>query len=351
MRHLVLILLILAACAEPRRKEVVLSEEPSAQQQPSAWPQKLSDFGLFTGPLRNLTPADGVIPYTINAPLFSDYALKKRFIRIPQGKKANYHPAETLDFPIGTVIAKSFYYPADLRQPEQNLRILETRLLVLEETGWLALPYVWNEDQTDAELSIAGATLPASWTHTDGEVRNINYLVPGMNQCKNCHMRGDQVMPIGPSARQLNKEADGENQLVRLAAMGMLDGLPADHQSIPRLAEWEAEKNSVNDRARSWLEANCAHCHRSDAPGKTSGLHLLASETSAAKLGIGKAPIAAGKGSGGLKFDVVPGHPEQSILVHRINSTDPGVMMPELGRTMVHREGVDLITRWIREMK
>lgn len=344
------LLLLLVACSSPQ-KEIVLEEETVGTAALTNWPQHLSDHGLFEGPMRNLAPAAGVVPYELNAPLFSDYALKKRFIRLPKGNRATYHATEPLEFPVGTVIVKNFYYPADLREPEQDLRILETRLLILGESGWQALPYVWNKEQTDAELSIAGSTIPVSWTHTDGEVRKINYLVPGINQCKNCHMRGDRVAPIGPSARQLNKEVDGQNQLVRMAGLGILDGLPAAHGTIPRLAEWEAENSTVNDRARSWLEANCAHCHRADAPGKTSGLHLLASESNPAKLGIGKAPIAAGKGSGGLKFDIVPGKPEQSILVHRINSTDPGVMMPELGRTMIHKEGVDLITRWIREMK
>lgn len=351
MRTRLLLLFILAACSGNPPKEVILEEEIGTNAAGSEWPQRLSEFGLFQQPLRALAPAPGVVPYTLNAPLFSDYAMKKRFIRIPEGKNATYHPTETLGFPEGTIIVKNFYYPADLREPEKDVRLLETRLLVLQATGWATLPYVWNEQQTDAILSIAGATLPVSWTHTDGEVKNINYLVPGMNQCKNCHLRGERVSPIGPSARQLNKIVDGENQLTRLASAGLLEGLPADHADIPTLASWEDEGLNVNDRARSWLEANCAHCHRADGAGKTSGLHLLASETNMAKLGVGKAPIAAGKGSGGLKYDIVPGHPEQSILLHRINSNDPGVMMPELGRTMVHREGVDLITRWIRELE
>jgi len=345
------LLLILAGCSGNPKQEVILEEETGTASNPTEWPQFLSAYGLFTGPLKDLSPAEGVVPYTINAPLFSDYSLKKRFIRLPKGAAAAYHPSETFEFPEGTVIVKNFYYPADMRQPERDLRVLETRLLVRQADGWKALPYVWNSDQTDAELSIAGATLPVSWIHGDGERKNISYLVPGMNQCKNCHMRGNQVSPIGPSARQLNKETEGHNQLERFAAMGMIEGLPEHASDIPRLASWEDEALTVNDRARAWLEANCAHCHRPDGPGKTSGLHLLASETDPSRLGVGKAPIAAGKGSGGLRFDIVPGQPEASILVHRINSSDPGVMMPELGRTMIHREGVDLISRWIRELQ
>jgi uncharacterized repeat protein (TIGR03806 family) len=295
-----------------------------------------------------------VIPYGLNSALFTDYAFKKRFIKIPKGLKANYNPDEVLDFPEGTVLIKNFYYPADFRKPEEYLRILETRLLIKESGIWRTLPYIWNEEQTDAFLTVAGKNLDVSWMHYDGVVRTINYSVPNMNQCKGCHLKGDAVMPVGPSARQLNGDyhyVQGKlNQLVHWQELNVIDGMPSITQ-VPKLVSYDDEQVLVDQRARAWLEINCAHCHRADGPAKNSGLHLLASVTDPSRLGVGKAPVAAGKGSGGLLYDIVPGKPDESILQFRIESVHPGIMMPELGRSMTHVEGAELVRKWISEMK
>lgn len=313
--------------------------------------QKLSDYNLFKGDLKNLEPEKDVIEYELNSALFSDYAYKKRFIKFPEGTSARYHPDDVFDFPEGTIVIKNFYYPADFRKPEENIRIIETRLLILENANWKALPYVWNEAQTDAHLDVAGENVEVSWVHTDGKPRNILYSVPNMNQCKGCHERSDKIVLIGPTARQLNGIMKGqkENQLTRLASLGYLKNLP-DIYHVPQLADYEDTSASLDLRARAWLEVNCAHCHRNDGPAKTSGLHLLAGTQNNFELGIGKPPVAAGRGSGGLKYSIVPGKPDESILYYRINSTDPGVMMPELGRKVLHEEGVKLIRDWISNM-
>ncbi|MFZ6000884.1 MAG: SO2930 family diheme c-type cytochrome [Bacteroidota bacterium] len=344
--------LLISACAK-KESPIVVAEEVSLPADLSGLGlTKLSDYGFFKGPLKDLSPTDSVFPYALNSALFTDYAYKKRFIKFPKGTKAIYHATETLDFPNGTVLIKNFYYPADFRKPTENIRILETRLLIKEENGWKSLPYIWNDEQTEATLDVAGKNIPVQWTHYNGEVKQINYSVPNMNQCKSCHMRGQQIAPIGPSARQLNRPMEGsqENQLTFLAAHGKLDGLPELAQ-IPRLASYDDKQTSLDARARAWLEINCAHCHRPEGPAKTSGLHLLASTTDPMHLGVGKAPVAAGKGSGGLLYDIVPGEPEKSILFFRINSIDPGTMMPELGRSTVHEEGVTLIKEWIDSLE
>jgi uncharacterized repeat protein (TIGR03806 family) len=346
----VLALLALVACT---KREPVVVEEVNLPVDLSAFGNAtLSSYGFFTGPLKNLQPAEGVIPYTLNSALFTDYAYKKRFVKIPKGQRVNYHDTEVLTFPEGTVLIKNFYYPADFREPEKNIRILETRLLLLEGGQWKALPYIWNEEQTEAYLDVAGKTLPVSWTHSNGDKRTVNYSIPNANQCKGCHLKGDRVVPIGPTARQLNGTLPGHHkiQLVEWQEQGHLDSLP-DLKFLPRLAAYDNPNESLDARARAWLEINCAHCHRPDGPGKTSGLHLLASVTDRAKLGIGKAPVAAGKGSGGRLYSIVPGHPDQSILQYRIESTHPGIMMPELGRTLVHEEGVELVRKWISELQ
>ncbi len=349
MRFIAVLLLCCLGCQSDRPSENVAVEDEVVVDLSGMGNATLSSYGFFTGELRTLTPSGGVYPYSINAPLFSDYAFKERFMKIPEGKQISYHGEEVFDFPEGTVLIKNFYYPADFRKPTEKIRLLETRLLLLKEGTWEALTYIWNEEQTEAYLEVAGKSIPISWTHTDGESRKIDYSVPNVNQCKGCHLKGDKMMPIGPSARQLNNGGK-QNLLTYLRDQGVLTGVP-DLSQIPRLASYEDEKEVLTDRARSWLEINCAHCHRPDGQAKTSGLFLAASVTTSLELGVGKAPVAAGKGSGGRWFSIVPGHPDESILLYRIESTDPGIMMPEMGRKLVHTEGVRLVHEWILAMK
>lgn len=337
---------LVIACQHRDKTDVAVVEEVSVVDLTNVGAATLSSYGFYSGELRNLSPSPGVIPYSINSPLFSDYAFKKRMVRIPEGSKVTYDSTEVFDFPKGTVLIKNFYYPSDMRKPEEKLRLLETRLLILKENGWEPLTYVWNDDQTEAFLEVAGKSIPISWIHTDGVLRTIDYSVPNLNQCKGCHLKGEKVMPIGPTARQLNRD----NQLTEWHKDGFLAGL-SQGVTIPRLASYEDSTAPVADRARAWLEVNCAHCHRPDGPAKNSGLHLAASIAAPMALGIGKAPVAAGKGSGGRLYSIVPGKPDESILLYRIESVDPGVMMPEMGRRLAHKEGVELVRQWILEMK
>lgn len=346
----VTIILLLWGCSRPAGPVPVTEEVQLDANSTSGSnrPQRLSDYKFFTGKASDLKLANDVFSYAVNAPLFSDYAHKARFIRLPNGKSMNYHPDDLMEFPEGTIIGKTFYYPADFRKPDEARRLLETRLLILEKNGWQAMTYVWNDEQTDAFLEVAGTTREVTWTHNDGAQRSVKYLVPNQNQCKNCHLRGTDLQPIGPTARQLNHETATGNQLKQWSQAGILNGLPAS--DVGKLADYSDESLPVESRARAWLETNCAHCHRPDGPAKTSGLHLLANVHEPLHLGIGKAPVAAGKGSGGLSFDIVPGQPEKSILLFRMQSTDPGIMMPELGRTLKHEEGIELVTEWIRSI-
>jgi len=340
-------LLALSGC-ERSQQAAILDEEP---------PELLSAFGLFEGAARLQQPAAGVIPFDLNSPLFSDYASKYRFVKLPAGQAAKYNASRVFDFPVGTVIAKTFALPHDMNDKTRGERILETRILRHQATGWVALPYVWNDEQTDARLALAGAVLNTSWIHRDGTRHQNEYLVPNVNQCKNCHKEaGDKLAPIGPKARHLNRdfvyhEQNGqrtENQLVHWARHGALTGAPDDPAKAPRLAVWnDPNSGTLDQRARGWLEINCAHCHNPSGHARNAGLDLTASQTQPFQYGVFKPPVAAGQGSGGLLYDIVPGNPDQSILAFRIASTHPDVMMPELGRRLVHAEGVALIRQWI----
>ena len=315
---------------------------------------KLSDYGFFMKPMAEQIPADNIFPYRISTPLFTDYALKSRFIVLPDGKKVSYISSELFDFPIGTIFIKTFYYPADFRAPGKDWQIIETRLLIHTLKGWTGYPYVWNTEQTDAVLDIAGDRQKIFWIDKQGKSKNVNYLVPNFNMCKGCHVIDKTFQPIGPKPRLLNCDNyyDGahKNQLENMLELDMVDEMPSV-ETIPATAEWGSEHYSLNDRARAYLDVNCAHCHNSKGPANTSGLFLEYNEKDLKKLGVFKPPIAAGRGSGNLDFNIVPGKPDKSIFIFRMESTDPGILMPESGRKMVHKEGVALIRDWILSLE
>ena len=306
--------------------------------------ENLSDYGFFKGTIKDQIPSDGVVLYTLNSPLFSDYASKLRFVKLPAGQSVSYNPDSVLQFPVGTAIVKTFYYPIDERNPKKGRRLMETRVLLHEAKGWVALPYIWNKEQTDAVLEVAGGSDQVSWIDGAGKKQSFEYQVPNMNQCKGCHERSGEMTPIGPSARQLN---DG-HQLQNWSTTGLLKGLPKDH--IPALVNYSDASASLDDRVKAYLDINCAHCHNPTGPARSSGLYLTWDSKDRTAYGFFKAPVAAGRGSGNLSYDIVPGKPEQSILHYRMASRDPGVMMPELGRQLTHHEGVELVRSWIASL-
>lgn len=325
------------------------SPRPAAAGDP---PEKLSALGLFAGDPRQQIPAPGVLKYDLTTPLFSDYTLKHRFIKLPAGQAMLYRAFEVFEFPVGTIIGKTFTYPVDQRHPEKGERLLETRILWRLNDGWIGLPYVWNEEQTDADLDEVGGTVKASWIHFDGSMRRNDYIIPNVNQCKGCHENNKVMAPIGPKARYLNRPGpiDGRPQLEVWKSRGRLVGVP-DLSSVPKTAVWnDPSTGTLEERARVWLEINCAHCHNPLGPAMQSGLDLRLCQTDPVKYGVWKSPVAAGRGSGGRLYDIVPGDPDASILVFRLESTEPGVMMPELPRRLVDEEGVALIRSWIAAM-
>ncbi len=325
-------------------------------------PPTLSGFGLFTGTpaTGGLQPVEGNLPYALTTPLFSDYSVKSRTLYIPPDAQARYAAPEALDLPVGTIITKTFAFPADLRAPEENVRVIETRVLVRRPGGWEAFPYFWNEAQTEATLANGGRVVrDVRFIGEDGVERRLDYLVPSKNQCLKCHhlqdAKGDQVLvPIGVKARYLNRDHDygGEpiNQLQHLANLGRLTGLPPADQ-LPRAPDAFSEAEaSLDKRARTYLDINCAHCHNpKGTAGDTSRLFLNFDNSEEFTLGICKRPGSAGGGVGG-EFDIVPGDHAVSILWYRLHTEESGKMMPELGRALHHDQGSQLIADWIDNM-
>ena len=299
-------------------------------------------------------PNAGLTPYTLNTPLFSDYAEKARLLYLPPGTQATYRATGALDLPVGATLIKTFAYPADFRRPGENVRKIETRLLIHRRSGWAALTYVWNDAQTDAVLKRAGPRLQVSFIDAQGQARQVDYHVPNQNQCKECHSLSGRIAPVGVKARNLNGHfaypEGAENQLAHWTRTGLLTGAPA-LDKVARTAVWDAPSEPLEARARAYLDGNCGHCHNPRGMASNTGLFLDLEETRPARIGIGKRPVAAGKGSGDLETDLVPGRPDASIIAYRMASTDPGVMMPELGRSLTHDEGLALVRDYIAKMQ
>lgn len=319
--------------------------------------QFLSSYRLFKGSGALQIPNDGVVPFDLNTILFSDYTLKHRFVWLPPGTSAVYDDHASFEFPVGTVIVKTFAYPSDQTVANPAQDILETRLLVHRPEGWVGIPYVWNEDKSDAVLRIVGATLNVSGIQADGTFARYEYSVPNSNQCKECHREHHEVMGVlGPKARHLNRMyeyADGiANQLVKWTELGILTGAPADPNDAPGGVVFDdPESGSVEARARIYLDINCAHCHNETGAARNTGFWLTIDETDPGHLGICKSPTAAGSGTGGFGRVIDPGHPESSILTFRMDSIEPEIAMPELGRRRIHEEGLAVIADWIASME
>ena len=343
-------------------------------------PSKLSDWQVIYTDGPNLALNAGVIPYDLNTALFSDYAHKLRTIWMPRGTSAKFSADGSFDFPVGTIISKTFYYPrtkgaardsiavaltydqsADFSDKAQgelglklaNVHLVETRILVRRQGGWEALPYVWNAAQTEAVLARTGDAKPLELVSDDGTKQAFTYVVPNENQCAGCHvvdLKTKQIAPIGTKARHLNREYSyamvRENQLLHWTKLGYLTGI-TDPASAAKNADWRDVAQPLDARARAYLDINCGHCHNAKGPANTTALDLTIFAADDRYLGICKPPVAAGRGTGDHFFDIVPGNPQDSILPYRMRSSEPGVMMPEQGRTTTHVEGVVLIEQWI----
>ncbi len=307
------------------RDQVILSDQ---------LPTLLSEFQFFDD-AAGRDPADRVIAYELNTPLFSDGADKLRYVYVPANSTIGSDGEGLLQFPVGSAIIKTFAFGE-----REEQRFIETRVLLHRADGWVALPYRWNAEQTEARLAIAGARIPITTPQGD----EISYRIPNMNQCKTCHSQDSEIIPIGPKARNLSADWLSE----------MVDGehLTAMPEGADVLPVWQAADTDgeIDAQARAYLDVNCAHCHKPGGSASNTGLDLRWEQNDPFAIGVRKPPVAAGRGAGGFLVSIEPGNPDTSILVHRMNSTEPGVAMPELGRSTIDHDAVALMRTWIEGM-
>ena len=353
-----------------------MTQRPVSFHAAESPPERLSEWGVVYADGELLELNERVMPYEINTPLFSDYALKLRTVWMPENSTATYRADQEFDFPVGTIFSKTFHYEkshdwtdasrtvlavdrnatldSNGALPLDEYVLVETRLFVRYESGWKALPYVWNDAQNDAFLEVAGDLQRLELVFAE-QRQEITYLVPDVNQCAGCHTpdhSSKELRLIGPRAWQLNRDYDYSgnmrNQLDHWQDHGILDTVPA---TTPDGVDWHVPgQASIERRAKAYLDANCAHCHNPAGAADTSALHLNLDAPVDRHYGVCKTPVAVGRGSGDRPYDISPGLPGDSILLFRMESVDPAIVMPELGRGAVHREAVALIREWISGM-
>jgi len=360
---------LLAACGQARPP---VSIHPSDTQ-----PGKLSDWGVVFADGKSFELNDRVVAYDLNTPLFSDYALKLRSVWMPVGTTAEYRATGPMDFPVGTIISKTFHYEKAPGFGDAAFRVIkadresvldasgslslethvliETRLLIRYEEGWKALPYVWNATQDEAFLALAGDVRQIDLLDGD-RIEDFIYVVPDANQCGGCHTTDHSskaLQPIGPKAWQLNRDyrygGQTAQQLQHWAEIGLLASVST---SLPAGASWANPGGaSLQDRSKAYLDANCAHCHNRNGAADTSGLDLALETPVGRSYGVCKPPVAVGRGSGNRPYDIYPGRPGDSIMIFRMQHSDPAIAMPELGRSTVHDRGITLLTDWVSSMQ
>lgn len=329
-------------------------------------PTKLSDLPSFEDSAQGWDVSDQTLPYELNVPLFSDYAKKLRTISIPNLVSSpiiqiNPQGGE-FEFPLGTILTKTFYYnPEDIQvlppypavfplpfknalSPMDQKIPIETRILVHSSKGWIGASYLWDHQAQEAYLSELGENILLVYKGVE-----FTYTVPDKNQCLGCHIKTKnferKILPLGPKLENMDTVSE---QLKVMQDKGWFE----KNAATPKATHpWRFHHLSLEEKAKSYLHINCAHCHNSQGPAKASGLFLTYDEKNKTKRGLCKAPVAVGNAGGNMPYVIYPGKPEKSLLIYRMKSTDPHTKMPELGRSLVDKENVELMENYIKEMK
>jgi uncharacterized repeat protein (TIGR03806 family) len=368
-----MLLLCLAACggpdttvlSDPRvaapdaRPAAFLNFPADARRAPAAgatatngFPQLLSETGAFRD-VDQLQAAPGLVPYDLQAPLWSDGAYKRRWISLPELGSVEAEAEAPWRVPPGTILVKNFEMPLDERAPDVRRR-LETRLLVAAQSGsFYGVTYRWNEEQTDAELVLQPQTEELSIIDEQGASREQTYYYPGPSDCLTCHTSTAGYV-LGLRTRQLNRDFDyGDglpaiNQLVSWSAWGFLDRAfdDADAAAEPRLANLADESQSLEKRVRSYWDGNCSMCHAGTS-GSVTGWDARFS-TPLAEQGLDRAPQMPRPDL--PKSLITPGDPTNSYIYLRSASLDRAQRMPPIGRNRVDQTYVQVLARWIESL-
>ena len=315
---------------------------------------KLSDYHFFEGEIKNQIASLSVLPYEPASSLFTDYALKKRFMWMPPGVQATYDvDGKILIYPVGTVLIKTFYF--NTIQPGNTTQLIETRIMIRKSDGWKFYEYLWNEAQTEADLVVGddfinGSTKTITFKKPNNQIVTAQYRIPSDSECLACHKINEVATPIGVKPQNLNtvfSYSDGsKNQLLKMVEQGYLASYPS---SIVSTVNYKDTSQPLALRLRSYLDANCAHCHQDLGRCDYRAIRFAFSE-SGVDANIGICLNADEEISPTLQRIITPGNVSKSILHYRLSINDESERMPLLGRTIVHDEGLALIEQWINSL-
>lgn len=299
---------------------------------------RLSQLGIFVGNPADQVPRADFHPYEVNVSLYSDGASKYRFIYVPPGTPIHV-TEDRWTIPVGTYFVKTFYVPLDARDPSRGERLIETRFLVKRADGYVVSTYLWNDQQTDAVASGGNVNVPVSWLDETGAEHDDHFHVPGTSQCQSCH--SDRA--LGMRTRQMAEVTPGTTgQLERFVALGLLDGLPPSGEAL----QDPMGTAPLDDRARSYLDANCSHCHGDGGSAASTRLYWDLEHTSGPNLPVCRStPDIDGRDR-----VLVPGHPEQSAFLARMHSNDPFLRMPRGPTHVPDGKGIGVLSAWVSAM-
>ena len=324
---------------------------------------KLSDYHFFIGDIKNQTPSLDVLPYEPASSLFTDYAIKKRFIWMPKGVKGTFNGVNNvIELPVGAALIKSFYY--DNVQPNNTTRIIETRIMIRKASGWIFAEYVWNEEQTEAYLNMNGSSTSVTWKDENNIIKTAsNYRIPSGEQCLICHkVDSDQgsgvvsvAIPIGIKPQNLNFNynyiSSNENQLSKWVQQNYLEN--AIPSNIESTVNYKDTSKPLELRVRSYLDINCAHCHQVGSHCSYRPMRFAFSETGNSDGRTNQGVCVDTQDMAGfpesLSKIINPSNVDRSMLYYRLN-TEEGYKMPLLGRSIIHEEGVNLIREYINSL-
>jgi uncharacterized repeat protein (TIGR03806 family) len=310
-------------------------------------PATLSATGLFEN-VATLTPHAALVPYDVVSPLWSDGALKRRWLALPDGRRIDFHPTEPWGLPTGTVLVKHFELELTPGNAATRTRV-ETRVLVRETTGWAGYCYRWNAAQTDANLlpDADEATYVIQDPQAPGGQRNLTWRFPSRSDCMRCHTPASGVI-LGVRTGQLQREFDygavTDNQLRTWNHIGLFDRDIGAHGAYTAWADPSDGALPVGPRARSYLAANCAQCHLPGGPAP-GGIDL---RYGTARLDMHVIDERPTEGDIGIPdaWRVLPFNRGSSVLLQRMLRLD-GTRMPPLAHEAIDVEGTDLIGAWI----
>lgn len=313
-------------------------------------PPLLSQTGVFKD-TAHLVPDDGLIPYDLVVAFWSDGASKQRWAAVPAGGKIKFSATGDWTFPAGSVLIKTFELSVDETHPE-NRRRLETRLLVRDDSGGVyGAAYKWRADNSDAELLDSSLTETIPINTATGATRTQTWYYPSQQNCLECHNTHTSGV-LGLKTRQMNRgytypSGLTDNQLRTWNHLGVFDRnlTDTDIAAFPRLAAGSDPTRSLEDRARSYLDANCSQCHR---PGGTVANFDARYDTPLEKQALINGPVLIDERIDKSRV-IAPNDIWRSIVFMRINTVGE-VRMPPLARETIDEQGVALMKQWITSL-